>query len=588
MATNRRCPAVFAGLVCGTLLVAPKVANAAIFQGTDAPLNPRYLVPGLISFGFGLFVGSLLGRQKDRSNNAVSEQSVDLDKTGVYEHGSQASESPLRDDSDTYSPSIQSLASNTADGSTSASLAAGVCLEDQKHTSEPEQNQQSLTSEYWDHYMPRHASAAQWDMYFKNLEDASDADDAEDVSDVKDVVRQASPQPVSEAKSVTGGDNLKSRVPEVTPIDTPDVEKSVEVTSKLQSLNAGTCAIQEEASTDYADSCEVAQEAVRDMANVLDLRLPQIYEEPKQTSADLTQAIFGHKQNSYEHVAEVYVDKKEEQKREQLTKKGVGSVLSERLGFIRKSKMDGIPVIQRADGTVGDVGTSWWDTSVSQDNMKHSSEGFADYLKVESDFTADNAMSLEHTGEYRATAASAFVQTKPKAANVYSPQEEKSQKSEAQAYASQDSRNRAQTINLMVPHIEAVRFPQNTAEKESDSWFDSLEAMDEGMYAAEDETIRRFDDIVGDDETLDEPEGLESKTAFMPFRVPAGHPEVRDMDSYIEYLLKQEFSKNTSKAVRRNAREYLKVIEGGTADVDKAKVAKALEDHDMLDDIKEA
>ncbi|MGN8690591.1 hypothetical protein ACTND8_11900, partial [Atopobiaceae bacterium HCP3S3_F7] len=49
--------------------------------------------------------------------------------------------------------------------------------------------------------------------------------------------------------------------------------------------------------------------------------------------------------------------------RSQRRARGVRSLLSERIG--NNFFMEGLPVIQRADGTVGDVGTAWWENTLS-------------------------------------------------------------------------------------------------------------------------------------------------------------------------------------------------------------------------------
>lgn len=63
----------------------------------------------------------------------------------------------------------------------------------------------------------------------------------------------------------------------------------------------------------------------------------------------------------YEQVAENYVRSNESKQRREHRSRGVRAVLSERLG---DNIMQGLPVIERADGSTTDIGTSWWDTAV--------------------------------------------------------------------------------------------------------------------------------------------------------------------------------------------------------------------------------
>ena len=97
-----------------------------------------------------------------------------------------------------------------------------------------------------------------------------------------------------------------------------------------------------------------------------------------------------------------------------------------------------------------------------------------------------------------------------------------------------------------------------------DAFAAALKALDERI--SEQEPIA-FDDGIGGSETIDEPDGLEGSTRFSPFRMPAGHPEVVDTDSYVDYLIGDEFSHNPSTAARRSSRDFLKVIEGGSQEM---------------------
>ena len=91
-----------------------------------------------------------------------------------------------------------------------------------------------------------------------------------------------------------------------------------------------------------------------------------------------------------------------------------------------------------------------------------------------------------------------------------------------------------------------------------------------------------FSAVDDERDPLDEPEGLEPVTRFMPFRPQAGHPEVDDTDSYVSLLIDQEFSRNRSDVARDTARRassrrshsYLKVIDGGTGDLPSASPAR--------------
>ena len=74
-----------------------------------------------------------------------------------------------------------------------------------------------------------------------------------------------------------------------------------------------------------------------------------------------------------------------------------------------------------------------------------------------------------------------------------------------------------------------------------------------------------FEDVIGGVDTIDEPDNLEKNTGFIPFKVPAGHPEVVDTETYVDYLLRDELSHNSSLVIRKSSHAHLRVIEGGTS-----------------------
>lgn len=74
----------------------------------------------------------------------------------------------------------------------------------------------------------------------------------------------------------------------------------------------------------------------------------------------------GHLGTDLEEAAQRYVHGLELGRRMASRARGVASVLSERL---ESTRMDGIPVIERADGTVADVGESWWDDAMREHHV---------------------------------------------------------------------------------------------------------------------------------------------------------------------------------------------------------------------------
>ncbi len=73
-----------------------------------------------------------------------------------------------------------------------------------------------------------------------------------------------------------------------------------------------------------------------------------------------------HSTNDYAQIAENYTKLLSWRERTVARAKGAATVLLERLG---KDPMDGLPIIERADGTVGDVGTAWWTKAVGEESI---------------------------------------------------------------------------------------------------------------------------------------------------------------------------------------------------------------------------
>lgn len=300
--------------------------------------------------------------------------------------------------------------------------------------------------------------------------------------------------------------------------------------------------------------------------------------------------------SDYVDVAEGYVRTRTFAERMSARAKGVASVLSERLGA---AKMDGLPVIARADGSVGDVGESWWDEAFGADVRTVASASFGGQ-SVEDTMAGNSAVLFTAQTPAEAAAARAVWQSQQVGASqgVSSQQPGTPQPAaEPQApTASQGTpaprptapasdaptvRQQAQARPRSVRDELDARlgnpeeaFPEKKryTDEQQDLWAVALAALDE-----------RYEEQVNmaapapapapmpaSAEMLDEPEGLAADTAFIPFRPQAGHPEVVDTDSYVDLLVDQELARNESASVRRLARhkirDYFKVIDG-TGDI---------------------
>ena len=289
--------------------------------------------------------------------------------------------------------------------------------------------------------------------------------------------------------------------------------------------------------------------------------------------------------SDYVDVAEGYVRTRTFAERMSARAKGVASVLSERLGA---AKMDGLPVIARADGSVGDVGESWWDEAFGADVRTVASASFGGQ-SVEDTMAGNSAVLFTAQTPAEAAAARAVWQSQQAGAPQPAVEPQAPTASQgtptprpaAPASDAPTARQQAQARPRSVRDELDARlgnpeeaFPEKKryTDEQQDLWAVALAALDE-----------RYEEQVNmaapapapapmpaSAEMLDEPEGLAADTAFIPFRPQAGHPEVVDTDSYVDLLVDQELARNESASVRRLARhkirDYFKVIDG-TGDI---------------------
>lgn len=239
-----------------------------------------------------------------------------------------------------------------------------------------------------------------------------------------------------------------------------------------------------------------------------------------------------HATDDYGQIAENYVRRITFRERMARRAGGVAAALTANFG---RDMMDGLPVIERADGSVGDVGTSWWKTEVGQERIS-SNNGFA----------ADEVANISIPSSFSADAAQVALEA-----------------------AAKQQRPMRADIAARIAFVDEGVYPEHrTMADAGDEWEQALRSMDENI-AADPETPNQdpieFIDAVGAAETLDEPDNMEPDTSFIPFRTPAGHPEVVDTESYVDYLIEDEFGRNSSKAARRTSRRYLRILEGGTS-----------------------
>lgn len=281
----------------------------------------------------------------------------------------------------------------------------------------------------------------------------------------------------------------------------------------------------------------------------------------------------------YADVAEDYVRKITLAERMAARAKGVASVLQERLGA---TKMEGLPVIARADGSVGDVGEAWWDQAFGNEvrpatasvaGMESVNEGLADNSAVL--FCAQTPAAAAAAKDLWVAQAAQVAARQQSAAPAQSAQSATPQSTAAASVAVEPRRDREVIATRLADPAEA--FPaqgQRWSDQQQDLWAVALAALDERTN--EDIAMAAANAVPAPspasfDEELDEVDHLEPDTIFMAFKPQAGRPDVTDTDSYVDMLVDQELARNESKSVRKLAhhgiRKRFKVIDGGTADI---------------------
>ena len=254
----------------------------------------------------------------------------------------------------------------------------------------------------------------------------------------------------------------------------------------------------------------------------------------------------GHVARDYGDVAENYVHRETLRNRMVSRAEGVAAVLKSRIG---SNMMDGIPVITRPDGSVGDVGTGWWERAVGPSAIE-SRVAFVEDDVIPSDFTDPGIRPMIAMPSYDDLSA------------------EQSRSSSGDEESELRSA-RSGAIAGRVAFVDEGVYPEKRTIDEveaEDVWTSALKALDEKIEAqSAANQATSFIDAVGDSDTIDEPDDMAADTQFIPFRTPAGHPEVVDTDSYVNYLIDEEFSHSSSTAVRRSSRDFLRMLEGGTS-----------------------
>lgn len=322
------------------------------------------------------------------------------------------------------------------------------------------------------------------------------------------------------------------------------------------------------------ESCGVLSQA-SSSANSLRARLSQIpqVDAPLSTHPDTSKASqqasqkseqqasqkASHLTNSLEDFAEHYAQHESFKERMMTRAQGVREILSSRLS---KNRYSDIPVIERADGSVGDVGETWWSACVDEELQKTGKLAGSQVAQVTGSVSAVAASAPAPAASVPAPAPQALASAPAAAAPA-------SKKPAAYPQLSQGQRI-ARSIAEVDEGVYPMRREVEDLEKK-DLFEEALRAMGDAM-PADQAKAPIFADSIGGSSTIDEVDDIEAATAFIPFKVPPAHPEIHDTKSYIDYLVEDEFRRSKQQKHRAHTRSnapvphapMLRVIEGGS------------------------
>lgn len=286
---------------------------------------------------------------------------------------------------------------------------------------------------------------------------------------------------------------------------------------------------------------------------------PKASQKASQKSEQQASQKASHLTNSLEDFAEHYAQHESFKERMMTRAQGVREILSSRLS---KNRYSDIPVIERADGSVGDVGETWWSACVDEELQKTGKLAGSQVAQVTGSVSAVAASAPAPAASVPAPAPQALAPAPAAAAPA-------SKKPAAYPQLSQGQRI-ARSIAEVDEGIYPMRREVEDLEKK-DLFEEALRAMGDAM-PADQAKAPIFADSIGGSSTIDEVDDIEAATAFIPFKVPPAHPEIHDTKSYIDYLVEDEFRRSKQQKHRAHTRSnapaphapMLRVIEGGS------------------------
>lgn len=281
-------------------------------------------------------------------------------------------------------------------------------------------------------------------------------------------------------------------------------------------------------------------------------------------------------EQDYEHIAEEYVKKTKAAERQSRASRGVRAILSERL---HGNVMDGLPVIERADGSTADIGTSWWTKEVGSthsfaaldpsttadlpsvteapDPMSTSALRRAELIRAERNAQVAGFSGSVGTGGAEETGEPATHGSGEDGQNA-GPEGDT---------ARLDRTRRAAAIADRLSSVDMSLYPEerpSSTEAEVDMFEQALRAMDEQDAAVSVTTSR-------ESEANRVPLTGEIKTgAVVSSASLAQSQSEHEVEEHVDYLVRDELERNRARHNQRTAHSILTVFDG-TGDLSDAR-----------------
>lgn len=298
-------------------------------------------------------------------------------------------------------------------------------------------------------------------------------------------------------------------------------------------------------------------------------------------------------------IAENYVRQKTFKERLATRAEGVAKILAERLGA---HNFDDLPVIERADGTVGDVGTAWWNARLGETVRRVGDFSSGEYVEP-----TDTSVSAK-TDQPSGISPSAFDLHFGNTQYLASAQAMSSDRFAVSdnVRSSIDTFKRAESIARAVPEVNIGAYPAlRTADEldHKDLWEEALKSMSQKEISSEPMRIplvsqmtstqqsiaeestnqdpvsakdmacpqalkassNEFIDIVGEADTLDEVDNLAEKTVHIT-PAPAENSENSQMTKGISHSHASIYVEQMSDTPHtyRTPSTTLTLLEGGS------------------------